>query len=102
MTCSQFSTTPTLDDVSRGGSQSGDFIGSTSIIPELIRGFDGCPPTYERVKIGIYSGRIPAVKVGGRWMMDRARIGEVAAAFGLTPKASAPAHAPHSAVEHAV
>jgi hypothetical protein len=101
MTCSQFSTTPTPDDAPRGGLQSGDFIGSTSIISELIRGFDGYPPTYERVKIAIYSGRIPAVKVGGRWMMDRARMGEVAAAFGLIPKASAPARAPAAAVEHA-
>ncbi len=101
MTYSQFSTTPTPDDAPRGGLQSGDFIGSTSIISELIRGFDGPMPTYDRVKVAIYSGRIPAEKLGGRWMVDRARMGDVAVAFGLTPKASKPARAPHTAVEHA-
>ena len=101
MFSSQTLSTPTPHDDLHGGAPATDFIGSTSVIPELIRGFDGPPPTYDRVKVAIYSGRIPAEKVGGRWMIDRARMRDVAAAFGLTPKASKSARAPSAAVEHA-
>lgn len=101
MTSSQFSTTPTFVDTPHGGSQSRDFIGSTSVIPELIRRFDGQPPSFDRVKMAIYSGRIPAEKVGGRWMVDRACLGAVAAVFGMAPKDASPTRANRASVEHA-
>lgn len=101
MTSSQFSTTPTFADAPHGGPQSRDFIGSTSVIPELIQGFSGTPPTYEKVKQAIYSGRIPAVKVGGRWLVRFAHIGVVADLFGMAPKAASSDRANPAAAEHA-
>ena len=101
MSSSQTLSTPTPHDGPHSGVPAVDFIGSTSVISELIRGFDGPPPTYDRVKVAMYSGRIPAEKVGGRWMVDRARMGDIATAFGMTPKASRFARAPSAAVEHA-
>jgi len=101
MTSSQFSIPPTSADTPHGGSQSRDFIGSTSVIPELIQGFDGTPPTYEKVKQAIYSGRIPAVKVGGRWLVRCVHIGAVADLFGMAPKGASSDRANRASVEHA-
>lgn len=101
MSSSQTLSTPTPHDDLHHGAPVAEFIGSTSVIRELIQGFDGPLPTYDRVKVAIYSGRIPAEKVGGRWMVDRARMGDVAAAFGLTPKASQSIRASRASVEHA-
>lgn len=101
MTSSQFLTTPAPDDAPHSVPTSDDFIGSTSVIPELIQRFNGRPPTYERVKLAIYSGRIPAVKMGGRWLVNRAHIGTVATVFGMIPKGNSSDHAPRAVVEHA-
>ncbi len=100
MSSSQFSIPPAPADMPYGGSQSRDFIGSTSLIPELIQAYDGAPPTYDRVKVAIYSGRIHAVKVGGRWLVRSAHIGIVADLFGMVPKGASSDCALCAVVEH--
>ena len=101
MNSSRFPTVSNFADVPHGGPQSRDFIGSTSVIPELIQGYDGTPPTYEKVKQAIYSGRIPAVKVGGRWLVKSTHIEAVASFFGMVPKGASLASAAHVPAKHA-
>ncbi len=99
MTFSQFSTIPVFADPSHGGPQSRDYIGSTSVVPELVQAYDGTPPSFEKVKQAIYSGRIPAVKVSGRWLVKSVHLGAIADLFGMAPKGVAPAS--RASAEHA-
>ena len=70
--------------------QADEHIEAVCLSNDLGQNYEGLPPTYNQVKAAMYSGRIPAVKLrNGHWAALRSKRDDIAAFFGMTPKASA-------------
>ena len=67
-----------------------DYIETVCLSNDLGQHYDGVTPTYSQIKTAIYNGRIPGMKLrNGKLVVPRAKRDDIAAFFGMTPKASA-------------
>jgi len=62
---------------------------------------DDTLPTIRVIYAGAVNAQFLAHQVNGIWHYDEGDLPAIMACFGLRPKASKPARAPHAAVEHA-
>lgn len=63
----------------------------------LSENYDGRLPSMRQIDFAVSSGRWPVVRVNGRRFFNPADLPALAALFGLTPKAKAPAKAARKA-----